>query len=72
MKPGPVIALEPCLSAKEVATILGVGERSATRLMKSGQLSAFKINGGPWRTTRAKVVEYQRREFERYQMPKAA
>lgn len=56
---------ERCLSAKEVAVILGVSERTVTRLMRRGRVEAFKMNDKLWRTTAAKVSEYQSGEFQR-------
>jgi hypothetical protein len=61
-----------CLCAKEVGAILGVSERSALRLMSSGQIESFRCGGKLWRTTTAKVKDYQEREFERYRRHRPA
>ena len=63
---------DQCLSPKEVATLLGVSERTATRLLCSGAVEAFKVRGKLWRTTAAKVAAYQQREFARYRIGNAA
>lgn len=51
------------LCAKEVALILGVSERSAARLMRKGEIKAFKMSGAIWRTTVRYVREYVEREL---------
>lgn len=61
-----LVQIEKCLCAKEVATVLGISERSATRLMASGELEAFKVRGKLWRTTPSKLREYKLREFNSY------
>lgn len=53
------------LCAKEVAVILGVSERSAARLMRRGEIKAFKMSGAIWRTTSKYVGEYVLRELEK-------
>ena len=57
---------EPCVSPKDVAAMLAIGERTATRLMQTGAIEAFKLRGKLWRTTPAKVAAYQKREFGRW------
>lgn len=63
--------LEKCLCPKEVATLLGISERTAIRLMLSRQLAAFKVNGKLWRTTASRVRAYQSTQFARW-APEAA
>ena len=58
--------LHKCLSAKETAEALGISERTSIRLMRSGEIEAFKLHGKLWRTTAAKVSAYQKREFARW------
>lgn len=53
------------LCAKEVAGLLGVSERSAARLMRKGEIKAFKMSGAIWRTTLRYVREYVVREMAR-------
>ena len=58
--------IEKCLCAKEVAEVLGISERSATRLMSAGEIGSFKVRAKLWRTTPSKLSEYKKREFDKY------
>ena len=53
-----------CLGPKEVAAILGVSPRTVTRLMRAGELRAFRVGRKPWRTTLQQVAAYQSAGFE--------
>lgn len=55
-----------CLSAKEVAALLGLSQRTVTRMLRAGEIAGFKVNDKLWRTTAAKVADYQERGFRRY------
>jgi excisionase family DNA binding protein len=53
------------LAPKEVAAQLGVCERTACRLMATGQIEGFRI-GRLWRTPLEKVHQYRVNALERY------
>ena len=68
----PARCLLTPLGAKDVAAALNVSERTARRLMRSGELMALKV-GKQWRTTEGALVAYLARGFERYRRePKRA
>lgn len=47
------------LCAKQVAAQLGVAERTATRLLRDGEIVAFKVGKTKlWRTTAQQVADY--------------
>lgn len=58
------------LCAKEIAVRLGVSERTATRLLKSGEIAGFRV-GKLWRTTELHLESYVTGRFhcEREQHP---
>ncbi len=51
------IPLPEILTLREVRDYLGVGERTAYRLIQSGQLSAFRI-GKLWRIRRKDLEQF--------------
>ena len=51
------IPLPEILTLQEVRSYLGVGERTAYRLIQSGQLSAFRI-GKLWRIRRKDLEKF--------------
>jgi excisionase family DNA binding protein len=59
-----MFSMDRCLCAKEVATVLGVSERTALRLMRSGEVEAFRV-GKLWRTTPDKIEAYRSSAFEK-------
>jgi excisionase family DNA binding protein len=54
---------EPLITAKKVADLLQVCDRTATRLMQSGEIEGFKVHGKMWRTTASRVEAYKRKQF---------
>jgi excisionase family DNA binding protein len=56
--------LDQLLCAKEVGALLGVNDRTAARLMRTGEIRAFKFSGSIWRTPRRQVLAYIAREME--------
>lgn len=46
------------LCAKQVADMLGVSERTAAGLLRSGEIEGFKLSGRRWRTRHAAVQHY--------------
>ena len=60
-----------CLCPKEVATLLGISERGAVRLMSSGEIASFRV-GKPWRTFPEHVTAYQFRCLDRFRRRPAA
>lgn len=68
------LALPLYLCPKEVAAILGVSPRSASRLMASGHIESFRVGTGEkgWRTTRRQVDEYAAHRFELERQKRAA
>ncbi len=61
-----------CVCPKEVAQILGISERSALRLMATGEIESFRAGRKLWRTTLAKLERYQQSGFERQRFPPSA
>jgi excisionase family DNA binding protein len=59
------MTIEPLWCAKDVATRLGVEERTAVRLLRTGEIDGFKVNGRVWRTSRENVERYIARELRR-------
>jgi excisionase family DNA binding protein len=57
------------LCAKEVAGQLGVSPRTVARLMRAGDIEAFKVGAKLWRTSQADVADYVIRQYERYRGP---
>jgi hypothetical protein len=47
-----------CLCAKEVAGILGISERGALELMRTGVIPSFRAGQKLWRTRRIYVEAY--------------
>jgi hypothetical protein len=62
------------LGAKDVAGRLGVSERHATRLMKSGQIPSFPAGVKLWRTTELHLASFAERRILEQQglLPKNA
>ncbi len=67
-----VAEIRPCLCPKEVASLLGVSERGALRLMVSGEINSFRVGKKLWRTTAEMVETYKAKSFERYRRPRIA
>jgi excisionase family DNA binding protein len=59
------------LCPKEVARTLGVSERTAARLMASGEIASFRV-GKLWRCQLADVERYVERQYRRYRRPAKA
>ncbi len=57
--------MEDLLGPKDVARILGISERGATRLLASGKLPALRV-GKLWRTSQARLTRYVEAEIARY------
>jgi excisionase family DNA binding protein len=57
-----MLAIESLLSTKEVATALGVSDKTVSKLFRSGKLDAFQLDAGGspriWRTTPDAVRRY--------------
>lgn len=51
------------LCAKQIADLFAITERSAAKLMRTGQIRGFKLGGRIWRTTRREVEIYVAREL---------
>ena len=49
--------MEQLLGPKDIAQIMGISERGATRLLKAGELPALRV-GKFWRTTPARLAAY--------------
>jgi hypothetical protein len=58
---------EKLLHAGDVATILGISERSALRLMTTGAIESCRIGPGERlvRTVRPHVESYRQRQFDK-------
>ncbi len=54
------------LGPKEVAAALGIGERTARRLMVAGKIRSFRVGEKHLRTLRKHVVAYCDEQCERY------
>jgi len=66
--------METLLGPKDIAQILGISERGASRLLRSGVLPAFRV-GKLWRTSEARLaayVEQEMRKSEEVLLPRAA
>ena len=59
------------LCGKEIASRLGVSERTATRLLKSGEIAGFRV-GKLWRTTELHLESYVAGRFQREREQRAA
>lgn len=59
------------LCPKQVADVLGISERSATRLLSTGAIHGLRV-GRLWRTTASKVREYTERGMAESQERRAA
>ena len=67
-----VAEIKPCLCPKEVASLLGVSERQALRLMAAGEIESFRAGRKLWRTTNEMVEAYKAKGFERYRPRRVA
>lgn len=46
------------ICVKEAAELLQVTDRTCRKLLRTGQIEGFKLNGRPWRTTERHVEVY--------------
>ena len=54
---------EPMLSAKEVATLLGVSDRTIRKWAEEQELPASKVGRKLWRFSRHQIVEWLRKRW---------
>lgn len=52
------------LCAKEIGQRLGISERSATRLLKGGEIAGFRAGAKLWRTTELHLESYVSRRLD--------
>lgn len=52
------------IGPKDVAKRLDISERTATRLMRAGEIAAFRAGAKSWRTTELHLESYVRRKMD--------